>query len=89
MKKLLLFFFLISFSTALLSQKFKNSSNAFFYENKGQIIDQNGNKNPAVKYLFNAAGINVQLKNEGFSYDVYEVENTLKKRIDIKEIDLS
>lgn len=89
MKKLLLFLFLISFSTALLSQKFKNSSNAFFYENKGQIIDQNGNENPAVKYLFNAAGINVQLKNEGFSYDVYEVENTLKKRTDIKEIDLS
>lgn len=48
------------------------SSNALFYENKGQIIDQHGRENSAVKYLFNSGGLNVQVRNNGFSYDVYE-----------------
>src|SRR5690606_10700941 len=30
-------------------------------------------------YLFTSNGLNVQIKNQGFSYDVYEVEKTLKK----------
>lgn len=70
----LLFSFVISFS-----QKIKSQSDYCFYENKGQIIDQNGKSNSGVKYLFNSAGLNVQLKKGGFSYDVYEVEKTKKK----------
>jgi hypothetical protein len=42
-----------------------------FYENKGQIVDQNYNPNPAVKYLYNGNGLNVQLRSTGFSYDTY------------------
>jgi hypothetical protein len=45
-----------------------------FKENKGQIIDQKGKPNNAVKYLLNSGGLNVQLKKNGFSYDIYEVK---------------
>ena len=79
MKKLLLFIFLLSISFSLFGQKIENNSKAFFYENKGQVVDQKGKENSKVKYLFNSPGLNVQLKNEGFSYDVYEVKRTLKK----------
>lgn len=68
-QKLLLFFLL--FTMHLFSQN-KNQSIGF-KENKGQIIDQKGKSNTAVKYLLNYNGLNVQLKKNGFSYDVYEV----------------
>ncbi|MXO05113.1 T9SS type B sorting domain-containing protein [Flavobacterium sp. HBTb2-11-1] len=70
--KLLLLFIL--FTVQLFSQN-KNQSIGFI-ENKGQIIDQNGKPNIAVKYLLNSNGLNVQLKKNGFSYDVYEIKKT-------------
>ncbi|MFQ6601980.1 T9SS type B sorting domain-containing protein [Flavobacterium sp. C3NV] len=70
MKQTLLLFFLL-LTTHLFSQN-KNQSIGF-KENKGQIIDQKGKPNTAVKYLLNSNGLNVQLKKNGFSYDVYEV----------------
>lgn len=79
MKKLLLFVLLLSISTLLFGQNLDTNSKAFFYENKGQIIDQDGKQNADVQYLFNSAGLNVQLKKEGFSYDVYEIKKTRKK----------
>ena len=42
-----------------------------FIENKGQISDQEGRPNPAVLYLLNSPGMNVQLRQGGFSYDFY------------------
>lgn len=70
--KLLLFFFII---TIQLFSQTKNQSIGF-KENKGQIIDQKGKSNSAVKYLLNSNGLNVQLRKNGFSYDVYEVKKT-------------
>ncbi|REH01208.1 DUF7948 domain-containing protein [Flavobacterium aquicola] len=67
---LLLIFFIIA--TPIFSQN-KNQSIGF-KENKGQIIDQKGKPNTAVKYLLNTNGLNVQLKKNGFSYDIYEVK---------------
>ena len=56
-----------------------------FKENKGQIIDQNGKPNDAVKYLLNSRGLNVQLKKHGFSYDVYEIKkHTIKHHLQEK-----
>lgn len=52
----------------------KHTSSIGFIENKGQIVDQKGKENKDVKYLLNANGLNVQLRQNGFSYDVYEVE---------------
>lgn len=45
-----------------------------FTENLGQLYDQHLVKNPAVKYIYHAAGMNVQLKANSFSYDTYEVQ---------------
>ena len=70
MKHTLLLFFFIT--TITFSQN-KNQS-AGFKENKGQIIDQKGKSNAAVKYLLNTNGLNVQLKKNGFSYEIYEVK---------------
>ena len=61
--------------TVLLFSQNKNQSIAF-KENNGQITDQKGKPNIAVKYLLNSNGLNVQLKKNGFSYDIYEVKKT-------------
>jgi gliding motility-associated-like protein len=68
-KLLLLLLFIITSSFA----QNKNKTIGF-KENKGQIIDQKGKPNNAVKYLLNSGGLNVQLKKNGFSYDIYEVK---------------
>jgi len=73
MKQTLLLVLLL-ISLHLFSQN-KNQS-VGFKENKGQIIDQKGKPNTEVKYLLNSSGLNVQLKKNGFSYDVYEVKKT-------------
>jgi gliding motility-associated-like protein len=51
-----------------------------FIENKGQIVDEHGAPNPAVKYLLNTPGLNVQLKQSGFAYDVYLSEKNTAPR---------
>ena len=77
--KVLIYFIL--FSTTLFSQN-KNPSIGFI-ENKGQLIDQNSKPNNSVKYLLNTNGLNVQLRENGFSYDIYE---TKKQKLSKKEI---
>ncbi|MES2655958.1 MAG: SBBP repeat-containing protein [Bacteroidota bacterium] len=63
-----------------------------YIENKGQIIDQNRKLNPGVKYLYNGNGLNVQLRTNGFSYDIFTVKKSIDytgslfHRIDIKFI---
>lgn len=68
--KLLFFIVLITVSTFAQN---KNKT-VGFKENKGQIIDQKGKPNNAVKYLLNSGGLNVQLRKNGFSYDLYEAK---------------
>ncbi|URC12725.1 T9SS type B sorting domain-containing protein [Flavobacterium sp. B183] len=75
-QRLLLYFFLFTFQ--LFSQNTNQSIG--FKENKGQIIDQKGKPNTEVKYLLNSTGLNVQLKKNGFSYDVYEVKKTPRRQ---------
>ncbi len=48
-----------------------------FVENKGQIVDQNGNVNAKVRFLLSLQGMNVQLHQNGFSYDTYVAEPTI------------
>jgi hypothetical protein len=48
-----------------------------FIENKGQIIDQNGNANHEVLYLLHQRGVNIQVKNNGFSYDCYRLQQSV------------
>ncbi len=54
----------------------QQSSKTGFIENKGQVIDQHNKPNPAVLYLLNTPGMNVQLRSSGWSYDVYKVESS-------------
>ncbi len=49
---------------------------SFFIENKGQIKDQNGNPNPNVNYLLPGKGFNVQIRRNGFSYDLVQIHKT-------------
>lgn len=67
MKKLSLFLTLSLF--ALLS-----SAQTAFIENKGQVVDQNGLPNPQALFVLPLSGMNVVLRADGFSYDVYEVQ---------------
>lgn len=64
--------FLLVLSVFSFSQKNKNTIG--FIENKGQIIDQNQKENKSVLYLLNSNGLNVQLRKNSFSYDVYEIK---------------
>jgi len=59
----------------------KNNGSVGFIENKGQIYDQNFKINSAVKYILPlGAGMNVDLKANGFCYDIYKpVYDTLIK----------
>ena len=67
-----LYLIFLIFSISLFAQERTTSSG--FIENKGQIIDQKGKPNPDVKYLLNTNGLNVQLKKNSFSYDVFEMK---------------
>jgi hypothetical protein len=44
-----------------------------FLENQGQIRDQNGNSNSSVLYLYNRDNFNIELKRDGFSYELFTV----------------
>ena len=65
-------FIVLFVSFQLLAQN--NTKSVGFTENKGQITDQKGKPNKAVKYLLNTNGLNIQLRKNGFSYDVYETK---------------
>lgn len=68
---LYLFILLTTFSFAQ-----KNTTKSIgFIENKGQIVNQKGKENKSVHYLLNTPGLNVQLRKNGFSYDVYQTKN--------------
>ena len=62
-----------------------------FIENKGQIKDQLGKPNPLVEYLLNMPGLNVQLRNGGFSYDAYipKKDKHGKEAIQFHRVDIS
>lgn len=76
MRKLLFLLTIFCCISVLSQKKTPENNDYFFYENKGQIVDQSGKANPDVKYLFHSAGLNVQLRTSGFSYDVYETKKT-------------
>lgn len=64
---------IISFSFGIFSQQ-SNAPDMLhgFVENRGQIIDGKGGTNDQVLYLFSRGkGMNVHLRESGFSYDTY------------------
>jgi hypothetical protein len=52
--------------------KLKNENG--FIKNEGQIYDQNGNQNRQVLFLFTSPTLSVQLRDNGFSYELRQTE---------------
>jgi hypothetical protein len=50
------------------------SESLAFTENRGQITDQYGNPNPQVHHLLHMDGLNVQVRRDGFSYDLFHTQ---------------
>ncbi|MEI6595670.1 MAG: hypothetical protein WCO28_08895, partial [Bacteroidota bacterium] len=75
MNKLFLLFSFLMFTTGLFAGTINKpvKSQYGFIENKGQIIDQNNQLNSSVLYLYNGNGLHVQLKQSGFSYEVWKM----------------
>ena len=44
-----------------------------FVENKGQVVDEHGKKNSDVLFIYANGIFNLQLKKDGFSYELFEV----------------
>ena len=63
-------------STIALMAQEKRSAERLYLENKGQIGDQNGKPNKDVRYLVVRPGLNIQLRDNGFSYDSYVVNRS-------------
>lgn len=79
---LLLFIFSIFVSPIFAQQKvseYSASTQFGFIENKGQIMDQNYEPNPDVKYLFPGKGVKVHLKQQSFSYEVFKHEEKQRR----------
>lgn len=53
-----------------------------FLENKGQVVDQRGNHRNDVKYILSSNGFKLILKENGFSYEIYTIE---EKKFNISE----
>ena len=71
---------LISFSVIILFS-FQNTFaskiiQSGFIENKGQIVDQNFLPNNNVLFLFAGKGTNIQLRKTGYSFEVFNIENS-------------
>ena len=49
-----------------------NTIRTGFVENKGQVTDQFHRPNQAVRFIYAADNFNLQLKNDGFSYELFQ-----------------
>lgn len=54
-----------------------NNNSFGFIENKGQIVDQNGNHNYNVLFMNLSPGLKVQLRQQGFSYECFRGNRTV------------
>lgn len=72
----IIFLFILIISTQAYSQQMISSSHVpskFFIKNEGQIINQYREANKEVLYLYQDGLFNLQLKKNGFSYEIFQV----------------
>ncbi len=86
-----LLFFLInnilfSENTEIFQKSF--TSQYGFIENKGQIIDQENKLNPKCLFLYNGNGLKIQLRKDGFSYEVTAPSQPSPKGREYQHLDL-
>jgi hypothetical protein len=58
-----------------------------FVPNRGQVMDQHGRPHTEVRYLYSGAGLHVQLRDGGFSYDVFREHQGAAPGKDDREVD--
>lgn len=80
----LLVVFLITLFPALLKAQASG-----FIPNKGQVYDQQGTANRGVKYLLREGGFQLQLRQTGFSYELFRKQTGVEKTETITRLDLS
>src|SRR5690242_2895831 len=51
-----------------------NFNPGVFIENKGQIVDEYGYHNNAIQFLYHSGLFNLELRRDGFSYEIFEVQ---------------
>lgn len=66
-----------------------HANHSGFVENSGQIIDQHQKVNTAVRYLLSTKGLNMQLRNNGFSYDVWKPTAAKKGAYQLHRLDFN
>lgn len=69
--------------------KSMNAYRAGFVENKGQLVDQHGKPNSEAKYLLQSGPLNVQLRQNGFSYDTYVSKSAGPRKFHRVDIELA
>jgi len=70
---LLIILLIISINGFCTKEIIPGSSAKGFIENKGQVRDQSGKPNSAVLYTKDFGGMKVQLRRDGFSYELYQI----------------
>ncbi|MCY7410139.1 MAG: SBBP repeat-containing protein [Chitinophagales bacterium] len=71
------FLFILLVSSSAYSQQMISSSympSKFFIKNEGQLINQYGEANDEVLYLYHDGLFNLELKKDGFSYEIFKIE---------------
>ena len=66
-----------------------HANHSGFVENSGQIIDQHQKVNASVRYLLSTKGLNMQLRNNGFSYDVWKPTAAKKGAYQLHRLDFN
>lgn len=82
LRKILLVFILLAYSFVDVFGQFKQDFS--FVENVGQILDQDQNRNRDVEYLFRKNDFQVQLRKNGFSYELISENENSKSQIEDK-----
>jgi hypothetical protein len=70
------------------NDKIQSNHNGFI-ENSGQIIDQHQQVNSSVRYLLSTKGLNMQLRSNGFSYDLWKPTAAKKGAYQLHRIDFN
>jgi len=60
-----------------------------FLPNKGQVYDQDGKANKSVKFLYRDGPLQFQLRDKGFSYEIFRKNAGTENNWDITRLDLS
>ena len=60
-----------------------------FLPNKGQVYDQYGHANNGVRYLYRQGPLQFQLRDKGFSYEIFRKKEKTENDWDITRLDLA